>query len=106
MSLRIELRYDEQRPCPKCHWSPVSERFCTQQMPPVGIAYPWHPFVAEKSHIHRTCGRCSYAWLELAMDTPELTEDEAEAIVSDLRTRFDVTSDKFHADMIRIHTAS
>jgi len=71
--------YDPDATCAKCGQTPVASRFCdrTGEWWPFGPDKIPHPRAfTTNGHIHRTCPRCDFDWLELALDSRELTPEE------------------------------
>lgn len=86
--------YDPQAICHKCGQTPVGTTFCniTTPMHWYGVWGPtsdhWPKWVyVEGGHLHRTCGRCNHAWIELALDARMLTAAEAKQLNDEWRAR-------------------
>ena len=55
--------YDKDAVCPKCEHDTVTTRFCN------GPWYRCHDSgFGDKGHLHRTCTKCGYNWLEAPSD--------------------------------------
>ena len=59
--------FDAKSHCPKSHGRQINARYCSGSLL-VGISCP--DLTGE--HIHRTCRRCVYGWVESCLDAPEL----------------------------------
>lgn len=51
--------------------------------------------------MHRQCGRCGYGWLELALDTPELTDEDAAKRIYEWQVEYDAAGTRFLDAMLR-----
>lgn len=68
---RVLQKFDENVTCEKCSHAEIGVYYCPQPQP-AWICWP-HVRIAQRGlsdceHMHRTCKRCGYEWLETCID--------------------------------------
>ncbi len=58
--------FNEGATCPKCGHDDISTRYCKDRRP-VELCWPY----VTGEHLHRTCKRCGFEWLEGCLDAED-----------------------------------